>query len=63
VLGWHHSDKLHSVLALDVYAPTGRFDKNDVTNIGRNYWAVQPVFGVSRIDPNGLNADAKVMWT
>jgi hypothetical protein len=63
VLGWHHSDKLHSVLALDVYAPTGRFDKNDVANIGRNYWAVQPVFGVSRIDPNGLNADAKVMWT
>jgi hypothetical protein len=32
-------------------------------NIGRNYWAIQPVFGISRIDPNGLNADAKVMWT
>jgi hypothetical protein len=63
VLGWHHSDSLHSVLALDIYAPTGRFNKHDVANIGRNYWALQPVFGVSRIDPNGLNADAKVMWT
>lgn len=63
VLGWHHSDKLHTVLALDVYAPTGRFDRSDVANIGRNYWAVQPVVGLSYIDPKGWNADAKLMWT
>jgi hypothetical protein len=51
------------VLGLDIYAPTGKYTKGDVANIGRNYWAVQPVVGVSYIDPAGLNADAKVMWT
>ena len=62
-LGWHHSPNLHTLLALDVYAPTGKYDKNDLANIGRNYWAIQPIAGISYIDPNGLNADAKVMWT
>jgi hypothetical protein len=62
-LGWHHSPQLHTVLALDIYAPTGKFSKGDLANIGRNHWAVQPVLGVSQIDPAGLNADAKVMWT
>lgn len=62
-LGWHHGPALHSVLALDVYAPTGRFDRGDVANIGRNHWAIQPVAGVSLIDPAGLNVDLKAMWT
>ena len=53
VLGWHHSPALHTVLGLDVFAPTGTYDQNDLANIGRNHWAVQPVLG----------ADAKVMWT
>lgn len=63
VLGWHHSDKLHSVLALDIYAPTGAYKKGDVANIGRNHWALQPVLGVSYIQPQGFNADLKAMWT
>ncbi|MFY0676723.1 MAG: transporter [Neptuniibacter sp.] len=63
VLGWHHSPSLHSVLALDIYAPTGKYDQNDIANIGRNHWAIQPVLGVSYIQPKGLNADLKAMWT
>ncbi len=63
VLGWHHSPNLHTVLALDIYAPTGQYDKNDIANIGRNHWAIQPVLGVSYIQPEGFNADLKTMWT
>jgi hypothetical protein len=62
-LGWHHSKNLHSVAALDFFAPTGRYDVNDLANIGRNQWALQTVYGVSWIDPAGLNADAKTMYT
>ncbi len=62
-LGWHHSAKWHSLLALDLYAPTGAYDADDIANIGRNHWAVQPVAGLSYIQPEGLNADLKVMWT
>jgi len=61
-LGWHHSPQLHSVLALDFFAPTGRYNRTDLANIGRNYWAVHGIAGVSRIDPSGLNADAKLMY-
>jgi hypothetical protein len=61
-LGWHHSPQLHSVLALDIFAPTGGYNPTDLTNIGRNHWAVQAIGGVSQIDPSGLNADAKVMF-
>jgi len=62
-LAYHHSPQLHSVLAVDFYAPTGGYSRTDLANIGRNYWAAQPVAGVSYIDPAGINADAKVMWT
>lgn len=63
VLGFHHSPQLHSVVALDIVAPTGAYDVKDPVNIGKNHWAFQPVVGVSYIDPKGLNADAKVMYT
>lgn len=62
-LGWHLSPNLHTVLALDVFAPTGAFNRGDAANIGRNYWAVQPLVGISAIDPAGFNGDAKVMYT
>jgi hypothetical protein len=60
-LGWHLGPQLHTVLALDFFAPTGGYSRTDVANIGRNYWGMHAIAGVSQIDPNGLNADAKVM--
>lgn len=62
VLGYHHNANLHSVVALDVFAPTGRFNKTDMTNIGRNYWMIEPVYTASYIDPAGWNADFKMMY-
>ena len=59
-LGYHHSDKLHSIAALDVYLPTGRYDKNDLANIGTNHYAVEPVYAVSYVQPKGFVADAKM---
>lgn len=61
-LGYHLSDKLHAIVALDVMAPTGEYDRHDIANIGRNYWDIQPVLALSYIDPEGLNADAKIMY-
>lgn len=63
VLGFHHSPNLHSVVALDIIAPTGAYTKGDLANIGKNHWAFQPVYGVSYMDPKGLNADLKLMYT
>ncbi|MFJ3482062.1 transporter [Pseudomonas sp. NPDC090202] len=61
-LGFHHSEKFHSILSMDFIAPTGRYDRNDLANIGRNYWVFEPVYAMSYIDPDGLNLDAKVMY-
>ena len=62
VTGYHHSANLHSIVALDVFAPTGRYDKNDLANTGRNYWTIQPLTGVEYIDPKGFNGSAKLMY-
>lgn len=59
-LGYHHSPNLHSVVALDAYLPTGSYDKNDMANIGKNHTAIEPVYALSYVNPNGFNADIKM---
>jgi len=61
-LGYHYSEKMHAAYGIDFFAPTGRFDRDDLVNIGRNYWTVQPVAAFSYVDPNGLNIDLKTMY-
>ncbi len=61
-LGYHYSDKFHAVYALDIIASTGQYDKDNQANIGRNYWAAEPVAAFSYIDPVGPNMDIKLMY-
>ncbi|WP_297835881.1 transporter [Pseudomonas sp.] len=61
-LGYHLTDKLRSIVGLDVVAPTGEYNRNDLAKLGRNYWDIRPVWALSYIDPLGLNADAKIMY-
>jgi hypothetical protein len=61
-IAFHHSANLHSVVALDFVAPTGKYDKNDLANIGRNHWSLQPLYTVSYIDPAGFNGDFKLTF-
>ncbi|WP_417614651.1 SphA family protein [Oceanisphaera sp.] len=61
-VAYHHSPHLHTAFSIDVFAPTGRYDHNELANIGRNYWTLQPVYAASYMDPNGINADIKLMY-
>lgn len=61
-LAFHHSPTLHSVVGLDFVAPVGGYNKGDLTNIGRNYWSIQPLYTVSYIDPAGFNGDFKLTF-
>jgi hypothetical protein len=61
-LGYHVSPELHYVVALETNAPTGRYDRNDVASIGRNYWNIEPLIAISYIQSKGLNADLKLMY-
>ncbi|MDC8802973.1 transporter [Halomonas pacifica] len=61
-LAYHHSPHLHSAVGVDLFVPTGSFDAGRLANLGRNYWTVQGVYALSRVDPEGFNWDLKVMY-
>jgi len=61
-LGFHLSDSLHIVAAVDMNAPTGQYNKSDMVNLGRNYWNAEPLVAVTYRQPEGINADLKVMY-
>jgi hypothetical protein len=61
-LGYHASPNFHYLVALDVYAPTGAYDRNDPSSLGKNIWMVQPVAALSYLQATGVNADLKVMY-
>jgi hypothetical protein len=61
-IAMHHSQELHSVLALDVVLPTGGYDKSDLANIGRNYVAFEPLYAMSYVNPTGFNGDFKMLF-
>lgn len=61
-IAFHHSPSLHSVIGLDFVAPTGSYRMGDLTNIGRNYWSIQPLYAMSTIDPAGFNGDFKLTF-
>lgn len=61
-LGWHHGD-WHTVAALDVMLPTGRYDQDDPrVSIGANYTAFEPVVAVSWLPRSGWELSAKAMY-
>lgn len=59
-IGHHHSQNLHTVIGIDAFLPTGDYSKGDLANIGRNYAAIEPIYALSYIDPNGFNGDIKL---
>jgi hypothetical protein len=61
-LGYHYSPNFHAIYALDIFAPTGEYDRGDLANLGRNYWAIEPIAAFSYVDPVGWNADIKLMY-
>lgn len=52
-LAWH-MDSHSLIFGLDIAAPTGRYKKENMLNIGTNHWSFQPVVGYKYFDPQGL---------
>lgn len=62
ILGWRNGN-LNVVATVDTYVPTGRYSKNDLANIGRNYWTFEPVLAMTYADPKGgPEFSAKLMY-
>jgi hypothetical protein len=61
ILSWHWKN-FHLVTGLDIYIPTGSFDKNNLANLGRNYWTFEPVVGATFISDGGFEVSGKFMY-
>jgi hypothetical protein len=66
-IGWHPSKTFHHIAGLTVIAPTGAYYKDDLVNIGRNYWSINPNYIFSYIGDKdspipGLEMGAKLMY-
>nr|HPG72462.1 transporter [Syntrophales bacterium] len=61
ILGWH-SRNVHVTVGLDIYIPTGSYNKDRLANIGRNYWTFEPVLGVTFLSDGGFEVSAKFMY-
>lgn len=58
VVGWTNGDLKYDVRMI-VYAPTGDYDQNDLANVGKNYWTIEPVVSLSYISSKiGLEVSA-----
>lgn len=62
ILGWHFNKNLHAVAGLDIYIPTGNYNKNNLANPGRNYWTFEPVAGATYLTDSGSEVSAKLMY-
>jgi hypothetical protein len=62
VLAWHHP-QWNAVAAMDMFLPTGYYDKNDArVSIGSNYYGFEPLFGVSWLPKSGWETSVKLMY-
>jgi len=61
ILSWHGKN-WHAATGIDIYIPTGSYDKNDLANVGRNYWTFEPIIAGTFLTDNGFEASAKLMY-
>jgi hypothetical protein len=62
---WHaKSGLLHMISALDIFIPTGQYNKNNLLNIGKNFWTFEPVFAITGFLPQhpNLSGSIKLMY-
>jgi len=63
ILAWHHSEYLHTVLAMDFNLPTGAYDRIDPRKqIGANYLSIEPIYAITWTKPDSWELSAKFMY-
>lgn len=63
IIGWHFPPDWHVTVGLDIYLPTGKYDKSDPTDsIGANHYSFEPVFSFTYLNQSGFEVSAKLMY-
>jgi len=61
ILSWHGKN-WHAVSGLDIYCPTGVYDRDRVANLSRNSWTFEPVVAGTYVTDDGYEVSAKFMY-
>jgi hypothetical protein len=61
ILSWHGAN-WHTATGVDIYTPTGSYDKGHLANISRNYWTFEPIIAGTYICPGGFEVSTKFMY-
>jgi hypothetical protein len=62
ILGWHRP-QWHALTAVDVFLPTGYYNKNDArVSTGANYYGFDPLFAVSYMPRSKWEVSSKLMY-
>lgn len=61
ILAWHGKN-WHIATGIDIYCPTGSYDKNRAANIGRNYWTFEPIIAGTYVTDSGFEVSSKFMY-
>lgn len=58
---WHFKN-FHIAVGPELFIPVGSYNKNDIANIGRNYFTFEPVFAVTYLSDGGFELSGKFMY-
>jgi hypothetical protein len=61
ILSWHGKN-WHIATGIDIYCPTGSYDKNRAANLGRNYWTFEPIVAGTYLTDSGFEVSAKFLY-
>lgn len=61
ILSWH-SKNWHAAAGVDIFVPSGSYDVDDLANVSRGYWTIEPVLACTYLGDGGLDVSAKLMY-
>jgi len=61
ILSWHGAN-WHAATGVDIFIPTGNYNKDRLANVGRNYWTFEPIVSATFLPGAGFDISAKLMY-
>lgn len=62
MLGWHQGNH-HWAAAVETIFPTGDYDKDNLANMGKNYYTFRPIFAYTYNQPHGWDISTKISYS
>ena len=61
LLGWH-SDRVHQIVGLEFWIPSGTFNPVQLANAGRGYWTTGPAYWITWFPVDEVEADFTIVY-